>query len=85
MSGRRSVSRVRTRRGAATPAVSPEHMPREIDLDAVDPERMLQYLRSTGHLDGTDPGPSGSGVPPQTTVDDASTRALSNMEAMYCR
>ena len=85
MSGRRSVSRVRTRRGAATPEVSPERMPREIDLDAVDPERMLQYLRSTGHLDGTDPGPSGSGVPPQTTVDDASTRALSNMEAMFRR
>ena len=85
MSGRRSVSRVRTRRGAATPELFFERMPRDIDLDAVDPERMLQYLRSTGHLDGTDPGPSGSGVPPQTTVDDASTRALSNMEAMFRR
>ena len=85
MSGRRSVSRVRTRRMATTPVVSPERMPREIDLDTIEPDRMLQYLRATGHLDGTDPRPSGSAVPPSGNVDDASTRALSNMEAMFGR
>ena len=85
MTGRRSVSRVRPRRGAATPEISPERLAREIDLAEVDPERMLQYLRSTGHLDDTNLGPSGSGVPPQAAVDDASTRALMNMEAMFQR
>jgi hypothetical protein len=85
MSGRRSVSRVRTRRGAATPELSPERISREIDLDGVDPERMLQHLRATGHLGDANLGPSGSGVPPQAAVDDASTRALVNMEAMFQR
>ncbi len=33
MSGRRSVSRVRTRRGATTPDISPERLVREINLD----------------------------------------------------
>ena len=75
MSGRRSVSRVRTRRGVASPDISPQRIVREIDLDEVDPERMLQYLRATGHLDDTNLGPSGSGGLPQATVADASTRA----------
>ena len=85
MSGRRSVSRVRTRRGVASPDISPQRIVREIDLDEVDPERMLQFLRHTGHLDDTNLGPSGSGVPPQATVADASTRALVSMEAMFQR
>jgi hypothetical protein len=85
MSGRRSVSRVRTRRGAATPEVSPERISREIDLDGVDPERMLEHLRATGHLGDANLGPSGSGVPPQAAVEDASTRALASMEAMFQR
>jgi len=82
MTGRRSVSRVRTRRGAATPEVSPERIVREISLDDIDPERMLQHLRSTGHLTDANPVPPGSGVPPAAAVDDASTRVLVNMEAM---
>ena len=85
MSGRRSVSRVRTRRMVATPEVSPERIAREIDLDSVEPERMLRYLLDTGHLDPANLGPPGSGVPPQATVADASTRALVNMEAMLQR
>ena len=85
MSGRQSVSRVRPRRAVATPEISPERIAREIDLDEVDPERMLEYLRSTGYLDDTNLGPSGSGVPPQATVADASTRALVSMEAMFQR
>jgi hypothetical protein len=85
MSGRRSVSRVRPRRAVATPEISPERIAREIDLDEVDPERMLEYLRSTVYLDDTILGPSGSGVPPQAAVADASTRALVNIEAMLQR
>ena len=83
MSGRRAVSRVRPRRAVATPEISPERIAREIDLDEVDPERMLEYLRSTVYLDDTILGPSGSGVPPQAAIADASTRALVNMEAMF--
>jgi hypothetical protein len=83
MSGRRSVSRVRTRRSAATPEISPERRVREINLEEIDPERMLEYLRTTGHLSEANAGPSGSAVPPSGNVDDASTRALSNMEAMF--
>ncbi len=64
MSGRQSVSRVRPRRGVTTPEISPERIAREIDFDEVDPERMLEYLRATGHLDDTSLGPSGSGIPP---------------------
>jgi len=84
MSGRRSVSRVRTRRMVASLDNSPERLAREIDLDDVDPERMLQY-RATGHLGDANLEPSGSGVPPQAAVADASTRALVNMEAMFQR
>ena len=85
MSGRRSVSRVRTRRSAAIPEASPERIVREVNLDEIDPERMLEYLRTTGRLSEPNPGPSGSAVPPSGNVDDASTRALSNMEAMFGR
>ena len=85
MSGRRSVSRVRTRRSAATPEVSPERIVREVNLDEIDPDRMIEYLRATGRLSEPNVGPSGSAVPPSANVDDASTRALSNMEAMLGR
>ena len=85
MTGRRSVSRVRTRRGIATPELSPQRIASEIDLDAVDPERMIQYLRDNGHLGETVLEPPGSGVPPHAAVADASTRAIMNMEAMFQR
>ena len=85
MSGRRSVSRVRTRRMVASLDNSPQRLAREIDLDEVDPERMLQYLRDTGRLGDANREPTGSGVPPSAPVSDASTRAIMNMEAMFQR
>jgi hypothetical protein len=86
MSGRRSVTRVRTRRdGPPLEARTPEHMFSELDLDEVDPERMLEYLREAGHLPDPNLGPHGSSVPAQPTVDEASVRMLANLEAMFAR
>ena len=63
MSGRRSVSRVRTRRlGPPSPTRSPERLVRDLDLEEVDPERMIEYLITTEHLPNFDLGPPGSRV-----------------------
>ena len=86
MSGRRSVSRVRTRRqGPPSPLRSPERMFRDLELDEVDPARMLEYLRATGHLPDADLGPPGSRVPAIPTSDEASERLVRSMEAMFQR
>ena len=75
MSGRRSVSRVRTRRqGPPSPLRSPERLFRDLELDEVDPDRMLEYLRATGHLPDADLGPPGSRVPAILTSDEATER-----------
>ena len=86
MSGRRSVSRVRTRRlGPPSPTRSPERLVRDLDLEEVDPERMIEYLRTTGHLPNADLGPPGSRVPAIPATDEASVRLVSTMEAMFQR
>jgi hypothetical protein len=86
MSGRRSVPRIRTRRhGPPSPERSPVRVLRELDLEEVDPDRMIEYLRTTGRLPNPNLGPPGSNVPAQPTADEATVRLVSSMEAMLQR
>jgi hypothetical protein len=56
---------------------------RDLELDEVDPARMLEYLRATGHLPDADLGPPGSRVPAIPSTDEASERLVSAMEAIF--
>jgi hypothetical protein len=69
MSGRRSVPRIRTRRlGPTSPSRSPVRVIREIDLEEVDPDRMIEFLRTTGRLPHPNLGTPGSAVPAQVSL-----------------
>lgn len=82
----RSGSGMRTRnRPSPSPAGSNPEEVDDIDLDRIDPERMLRYLRESGHL--PDPGtePTGSGVSQQPPVDPALQVSITSVEAMLQR